>query len=103
MSQFKSIIPVAIEAFRQKLPARSFIESVTFNRDQSCVEVVWNCDDLRTGYTFAVEVEPENIAAAVEKYGVKRAPYGSPVSTPPEPPPTAGTIPRRKVIKPSKA
>ena len=61
MSRFKTTIPINLGEVINKLPARSYVESVEISADRKSAEVVWGCDDLKTGFTFPVEMPVEKI------------------------------------------
>lgn len=61
MSLFKTTIPVDVKTVLDKLPARSYVQSVIISADRSQVEVHWGCDDLKTGLTFPVEYRLEDL------------------------------------------
>ncbi len=55
MSTFKTIIHVNIQEAISKLPKRSYVESVTINPERTQAEILWGCDDIKTGFTFPVD------------------------------------------------
>lgn len=70
MSKFKTTIPISVAAVLAKLPARSYVEGTKLNEARDGVEVIWGCDDLRTGYTFPVEFPLANLEAGSRPQGV---------------------------------
>lgn len=55
MSKFKTSIPVDLDAIKNALPGRSFINSIEFDRERGTVSVLWENDDFKTPYTFPVD------------------------------------------------
>lgn len=53
MSKFRTTIPVDIERITKALPARSFVNEVTFDGENVIVQ--WENDDYSTAFTYAVE------------------------------------------------
>lgn len=62
MSRFKTVVPIDLGEVLGRLPNRSYVESVEISKDRSSAEVIWGCDDLKTGFTFPVEVAVDKIA-----------------------------------------
>lgn len=63
MSKFKTSVPITLGAVIAKLPKRSYVEAVTISEDRKSAEVIWGCDDLKTGFTFPVEYPVERLNA----------------------------------------
>lgn len=63
MSTFKTSIPVNVNDALAKLPKRSYVESSKLSADRKTVDIVWGCDDLKTGFTFAVECALEQVSS----------------------------------------
>lgn len=67
MSQFKTTIPVDTKAVIDALPKNSFLHEVRFNAAASVCEVLWENDDIKSGYNFAVDMPVGNFPKAYEQ------------------------------------
>lgn len=61
MSKFRTVIPINTQAVIAALPPRSFVHSTTLLPDASGVEIIWDCDDLKTAYTFPLDYPAEKL------------------------------------------
>lgn len=89
MSKFKTTLPVNVAEIIGKLPKASFVHSVTLLPDRTGVEIVWDCDALKTAYTFPIEYPLERLLEQVPE----------PAFVPPEPK-NKGGRPRKVVDSP---
>jgi len=63
MSEFKTKIPVDLKALVAKLPPRSYVSTVKLAEDRQSVELVWGCDDFKTGFTFPVDCPLDKVSS----------------------------------------
>jgi hypothetical protein len=61
MSKFYTPIAVDLKAVKELLPKGAFLHGVTFNEEESRVEVHWEDDRLATGLDHAVEFTGEQL------------------------------------------
>ena len=93
MSQFTTSIPVNIEKVTKLLPDGHHFIGITFDKENSKVDVNWEHDKLVTGRTFAVDFPAENLVKGAD------LPEGVSVYVPP-PAPTGRPEPLKKATAP---
>ncbi len=75
MSSFVTSIPVDVAAVKRLLPARHFLEAVTFDPIKQSVDVVWSSPDLVTPFStpqpFPVQALHDQALPAGVIYRVK--------------------------------
>jgi len=74
MSEFKTKIPVDLKALVAKLPPRSYVSTVKLAEDRQGVELVWGCDDLKTGFTFPVDCPLDKVSSPPGVLQAKKKP-----------------------------
>lgn len=62
MSKFHTHIPIDVKAVEQSLPQGSHVNGVHLASDHKSVVVEWENDNLKTSFTFPIEITPETLA-----------------------------------------
>lgn len=110
MSQFKTTIPVDSKAVIDALPRNSYLHEVRYNAAASVCEVLWENDDIKSGYNFAVDLPLNEFPTAYKQQqagfaarmaqieaetGVNPAPPAPEPQPEVEPVPVAGRQPKK--------
>lgn len=82
MSKFRTVIPVDIKGLLAKLPAASFVDSISMLPDGSGVAVEWQNDNYRTPYTYPVDCPEPGKLAPVGAYGAQPSMSGQRPNSP---------------------
>lgn len=61
MSKLSTTIPIDVKSVIDALPKGSFVHWVMLNEAKTGVEIVWDNDDIKTGFTFPTEYPLEKL------------------------------------------